>query len=541
MRRLATLAALALLFPSLANGIPDPSRTNLPDNGFEYTITFPAADTDDSKAMRVRGMCSVTWVRGGSDVVELYSVPTATTAATSGTLLGTFTTSSTAATTFQSGTRWVRAVATTAATGGSLMRIHCSNSQVASTGEACTAAGLAPYVGDLGGYKCESTYSYDEDEDQLTVGEVAVTAVAGKNVIRMEANSAFTGDDPTSTEVLLYGLTGDTELYVENLDGIGAPSRVVTDSPDYYDVVLSWAVDMNDIDNQYATLTAGATTTQKFCMVKAAGSQLAQTIATSERRSLRNTAYKWTASGSGTDEWHVELAAGGDPTLHSPTAVYEDALSANTSMPAGSLGSLSAGDHGYGDNDTLGYDTIYVRLTATGDPDLQAVGFIEAVGSTAVTIPLTGSNGCTAGSPATQASQAFTFMGDPYIKDAWCTTHPDLDNIWVSGDEIVVRFGVSNAGDMVGAAEWLVSVLDMTYGYDEIDNYKEIVGRHTELRTAIGALSSSFFAGAINAGGLKMTIFTASIESMTVAVASDPPWTAARIQCSLGLLFRDTR
>jgi len=39
MKKLATLAiAMALLFPRLASGEPDPSRTNLLDNGFEYTV-----------------------------------------------------------------------------------------------------------------------------------------------------------------------------------------------------------------------------------------------------------------------------------------------------------------------------------------------------------------------------------------------------------------------------------------------------------------------------------------------------------------------
>jgi len=47
-------------------------------------------------------------------------------------------------------------------------------------------------------------------------------------------------------------------------------------------------------------------------------------------------------------------------------------------MVLGTLGSLAAGEYGYGDNDSLGYQTMYVRLTATGDPDSQAADFVEA-------------------------------------------------------------------------------------------------------------------------------------------------------------------
>lgn len=88
--------------------------------------------------------------------------------------------------------------------------------------------------------------------------------------------------------------------------------------------------------------------------------------------------YKWTASGSGTNEYYVELLAGGDPSLNEPGAVYEDVGGANTTMTEGTLGSLSAGEWGYGDNDSLGYSTIYVRLTDNVDPDTKADGYMEA-------------------------------------------------------------------------------------------------------------------------------------------------------------------
>jgi len=83
--------------------------------------------------------------------------------------------------------------------------------------------------------------------------------------------------------------------------------------------------------------------------------------------------YKWTASGSGTNEYYVELAAGGDPSLVEPSMVYENAVK----MTVGTMGSLAASEWDYGDNDTLGYSTVYVRLSDGADPDSKADGYVD--------------------------------------------------------------------------------------------------------------------------------------------------------------------
>lgn len=85
-------------------------------------------------------------------------------------------------------------------------------------------------------------------------------------------------------------------------------------------------------------------------------------------------AYKWTASGSGTNEFYCDLLAGGDPSIAEPDQVLIDGAVATE----GTLGSLSAGEWGYGDNDTLGYSTLYVRLSDDADPDSKADGFVQA-------------------------------------------------------------------------------------------------------------------------------------------------------------------
>jgi len=103
-----------------------------------------------------------------------------------------------------------------------------------------------------------------------------------------------------------------------------------------------------------------------------------------ESVSLVNTTYKWTVSGSGTNEYYVDLTGGGDPSLASPAAVYETAtgdMSSASALTAGTVGSLTAGQYDYGDNDTLGYSTIYVRLTDNSDPDSQANDYVRSSAS----------------------------------------------------------------------------------------------------------------------------------------------------------------
>lgn len=92
---------------------------------------------------------------------------------------------------------------------------------------------------------------------------------------------------------------------------------------------------------------------------------------------IRNGTYKWTASGSGTAEYYCELLAGGDPSLLDPTTRGGVILNGSASTN-GTMGSLSAGEWDYGDNDTLGYSTIYVRLSDGTDPDGKASGYVQA-------------------------------------------------------------------------------------------------------------------------------------------------------------------
>ena len=72
----------------------------------------------------------------------------------------------------------------------------------------------------------------------------------------------------------------------------------------------------------------------------------------------------WVESGSGTKEFYLPRTAD-KSILAKPDTVYE----AGTEIAEGTLGSLGASKWGWGDNDSLDYRTLYVRLSDDTDPD----------------------------------------------------------------------------------------------------------------------------------------------------------------------------
>jgi hypothetical protein len=83
--------------------------------------------------------------------------------------------------------------------------------------------------------------------------------------------------------------------------------------------------------------------------------------------------YKWTLSGSGTNEYYLELLAGGNPVLLETAFLLENGIK----MTNGTVGSLAAGEYDHGDNDALGFSTFYVRLSDSVDPDTKANGYLQ--------------------------------------------------------------------------------------------------------------------------------------------------------------------
>lgn len=162
MKRFLSFLFLLMAIPGLAWGEP---RVSGPDRSMGPTTTsikFLIGDTADSPAIGVSGYCSVRFQQASGDDVSLYAVTTATTAASSGTLLKAFTASTSPSNpvyTFTASTQWVKAVATDATAGGSVMTIECS--------PLVGAGGGAQSDSDGDGYY-EVAYLWDADGDGST-------------------------------------------------------------------------------------------------------------------------------------------------------------------------------------------------------------------------------------------------------------------------------------------------------------------------------------------------------------------------------------
>lgn len=131
--------------------------------------------------------------------------------------------------------------------------------------------------------------------------------------------------------------------------------------------------------------------------------------------SLVNPTYRWVASSSGTGEYYVELAGGGDPSLLEPTNVQQLVASVKTNMAAGTAGSLAVSEWDYTDNDTLGFSTIYVRLSDGADPDSKDDGHVTSTAipqaGDDVYLPATSTQAITAG-----LDQSGVAIGDFIVK-----------------------------------------------------------------------------------------------------------------------------
>jgi hypothetical protein len=89
----------------------------------------------------------------------------------------------------------------------------------------------------------------------------------------------------------------------------------------------------------------------------------------------------WAASGSGTDEYYLKKPTGASTHFlaDKPVGGTERVAVAigGTEATEGTVGSLAAGEWDWGDNDSLGYSTLYVRLADGSDPDdLTSAGHI---------------------------------------------------------------------------------------------------------------------------------------------------------------------
>lgn len=77
---------------------------------------------------------------------------------------------------------------------------------------------------------------------------------------------------------------------------------------------------------------------------------------------------KWTVSTVATEYYYNQSDLNG-----LPLEVFESSVA----MTLGVLGALAVGEYALGDNDTLGGDTIYVRLSDSTDPDAGVADLVE--------------------------------------------------------------------------------------------------------------------------------------------------------------------
>ena len=93
--------------------------------------------------------------------------------------------------------------------------------------------------------------------------------------------------------------------------------------------------------------------------------------------SIRTNSYAWTVSGSGTNEYYVRTSAPANPGFQATPPTTNGVYINGTAATKGTLGALTAGQWGFGDNDTLGYSTVYVRLSDGTDPDSKDAHYVQ--------------------------------------------------------------------------------------------------------------------------------------------------------------------
>ena len=113
-------------------------------------------------------------------------------------------------------------------------------------------------------------------------------------------------------------------------------------------------------------------------LMRAAG--MSETVTGAATTSLRTAALMWTASAAGgSGVFYVQLAATGDPSVTAVQSVREGGVAGDDLRRATAIASMREGEFMYGDFDTLGFSTVYVKLSDSTDPDSKAVDYIQAV------------------------------------------------------------------------------------------------------------------------------------------------------------------
>lgn len=155
------------------------------------------------------------------------------------------------------------------------------------------------------------------------------------------------------------------------------------------------------------------------------------TTPSDEALNVRTGNYTWTISGQGTNEYYL-LLSGANPVLSKPSTLTINGSAATE----GSVTTLTAGQWAYGNSDSLGYYTIYVRLSDGTDPDTKSDGYVVANFADQITL---------------EDASGYRFSTEPV--GAAVPPPYQADKIFIEGDEIdytgIMDYG---AGDVLYGA-----------------------------------------------------------------------------------------
>lgn len=169
---------------------------------------------------------------------------------------------------------------------------------------------------------------------------------------------------------------------------------------------------------------------------------------------VSNPLWSWTASGSGTNEYYLRTAANGNPGFAAqPDSVYINGSAATE----GTVGSLTAGQWDYGDNDTLGYSTIYVRLSAAPqDPDDRDPFYVKFYQTPRATEHVKFSADSASITDATGLDQSGVAIGDFIVEEGYQGSigSADIGYLYIDPDKFEFSGGGSSASyiNIMGAA-----------------------------------------------------------------------------------------
>jgi len=92
------------------------------------------------------------------------------------------------------------------------------------------------------------------------------------------------------------------------------------------------------------------------------------------KMSIRSSAFAWAPAANDANAFYFQTAGGTDPQIPiRPSAVYEN----GEPLAPGTLGSLDPNQYAFSDDDSLGYNTMYVQLAGGKDPDANSVDWVE--------------------------------------------------------------------------------------------------------------------------------------------------------------------